>query len=231
MTILVVAAESYELAGLLRRCRRVERSGLPLRFARTAEIGGHRLVIAAHGPGPDLAGAAASIAARKVAPDAVLSTGVCGALDPSLNVGDVFVAESVTYRGRIFSSRPAPSASHHRTGALISSDRVAATAGEKEALRTAGAAAVDMEAGALAEAAASWSVPFFCIRAISDRADENLPLNFNDYRDRSGYFSRPRILAAALREPVRLLPALIKLRLNCGRAARTLGEFLAGCRF
>src|SRR5262245_54644491 len=89
VTILVVAAESYELAGLLRRCRRVERSGLPLRFARIAEMGGHRLMIAAHGPGPDLAGAAARIAAGMVAPDAVLSTGVCGALDPSLDVGDV----------------------------------------------------------------------------------------------------------------------------------------------
>lgn len=231
MTILVVAAESYELAGFLRRCRSVRRAALPLRFARTAELGGHRLVIAAHGPGPDLAGAAAAVAARFAPPDAVLSAGVCGALDRSLKVGDVFIADSVTFRGRTFVSRPAPSTESYRNGPLVSTDQVAVTTAAKESLRATGAAAVDMESGALAEAACRWDVPFFCVRAVSDLASESLPLDFNDYRDRAGYFNRPRILAAALREPFRLLPALINLRLNCGRAARNLGEFLAGCRF
>ena len=34
--------------------------------------------------------------------------------------------------------------------------------------------------------AAEWGVPFYCVRAVSDTASEDMPLDFNLYRDSEG---------------------------------------------
>jgi type VI secretion system protein ImpA len=40
-----------------------------------------------------------------------------------------------------------------------------------------------METAALQEKASQWNLPFLCIRAVSDRAGDTLPLDFNRYRE------------------------------------------------
>jgi len=93
-----------------------------------------------------------------------------------------------------------------------------------------GAAAVDMESAALSKKAAEWGVPFYAIRAVSDRAEEDMPLDFNTYRDAAGRFSRARIALAALARPFTTIPALLRLDRNCRIAADSLGDFFADCR-
>jgi len=180
----------------------------PAEFAAQAEYGGDRWLLIANGPGTALVEKALGQLPGKegVELSGVISTGFCGALDPALRVGDI-VRE------------------------LYSIDRVAVTAAEKHELRNqTGAAAVDMESAAIARKAAQWGVPFYAIRAVSDTAAEDMPLDFNKYRDRDGRFSRFRIALAALARPVTRVPALLRLDRNCQVAAESLGDCFAHSR-
>ncbi len=160
-------------------------------------------MLLANGPGARLAEKALEI---RIEVDGIISTGFCGALDPALHVGDV-VREVLTV------------------------DRVAVTSAEKRELREkTGAGAVDMESAAIARKAAEWGVSFRVIRAVSDTAGENLPLDFNSYRDAEGRFSRARIALAALARPFTAVPALLRLNRNCRVAAESIGEFFAHSR-
>lgn len=230
--IVAIAAEAREFAGLLRHASSVSALDWPVDFARRAEIGGSTWIVAANGPGPKLAGAAAGVAAERCRARAYVSTGFCGGLDPELEAGQVFVASTVEApeRGRQFVSRGTANRGGHAAGRLLSVDRVAVTAAEKAALWAGGAAAVEMEAAAVAERAERSETPFYCIRVVSDTARDEMPLDFNLYRDRDGRFSRGRIVAAALRKPVRFA-GLLKLDAHCRRASSNLGDFLADCRF
>ena len=115
-------------------------------------------------------------------------------------------------------------------GDVVSVDRVAITARDKCDLRAStGAAVVEMESAAVARKAREWDIPFGCVRVVSDVAGEDLPLDFNRYRDQNGRFDRTRIALAALGRPFTVLPGLMRLDRNCRRAAERLGEFLANC--
>lgn len=152
----------------------------------------------------------------------IISTGFCGALDPALRLGDIVIS------GAAPRATPAPFA----TGEILSIDRVAITAAEKRKLYAGtGAIAVEMEAAAVRQKAADWSVPFYCIKSVSDVAADDMPLDFNLYREAQGRFARSRIALAALSRPFTVAPALLRLNRNCSVAADALGEFLANCRF
>jgi adenosylhomocysteine nucleosidase len=229
--VLMVAAEAVEFSGL-REHFETKPLEWGLQFTHETELNGKRVVLVAHGAGMRMAGAAADVARRKVDPEAVVSTGYCGALDPELAAGDVFAASALIDQdhGRTYSCVE-PDFPDCRRGTLVSVDRFASTAAEKRALRETGADVVEMEAAAVAERAHAWSVPFYCIRSVSDSAGESFGIDFNRMRDDDGRFSRPRIVAAVLVRPWSRVPALMRLNGNCRKASKSLGEFLAKCRF
>ena len=223
-TWVIVAAEAREFAGLLKRASEVRPLPCPdAAFAREILWRGDRWMLLANGPGPRLVDRMLSSSA--IAPwhaHQVVSVGFCGALDPALHVGDIVIS------GEGFKS---PSTRFVRAE-IWSADRVAVSSGEKRQLRqSTGAAVVEMEAAAVAEKARKWGLPFRAVKAVSDTADEDLPLDFNHYRDRDGRFRVPRIAASALLHPFTTMPALLRLNRNCQRAAESLGEFLADCEF
>jgi len=117
------------------------------------------------------------------------------------------------------------------TGVLASTDRIAQTAGEKSALRATGAAAVEMEAAGVADFAATRGIPLFCVRSVTDTASQNFVLDFNKALLSDGHFGTIRLLTSALRNPGKAFPELFRLRNSSRIASRTLGEFIAGCRF
>lgn len=225
-SVLVVAAEAFELAGIVSRVKAV-RTRWGLKFGRIAELNGMRLLLAADGPGPNLAGNAADQVGRCEQIDSVVSTGLCGALDPRLAVGDIFVADRVNE----FKAELPKTARKYMVGRLFSADRVAGTVEEKALLRATGASVVEMEAAAIAGRAREWHKPFFCVRAVSDAAGEGFALDLNNVRDQDGRFSKRRILAQALRRPVTVLPELWRLKRNSDFASKALGEFFADCSF
>lgn len=223
-TWLIVAAEAREFAGILKRAGKAR----PLAcaeaaFAREVTWRGDRWILLANGPGPRLVNRMlSSPAIAGWHAQQVMSLGFCGALDPALRVGDIVVS------GEGF-QRPA---ARFLRAEIWSADRVAVSSDEKRQLRqSTGAAVVEMESAAVAEKARNWGLPFRAVKAVSDAADEDLPLDFNHYRDRDGRFQVPRIAATALLHPFGTMPALLRLNRNCQHAAESLGEFLADCEF
>jgi adenosylhomocysteine nucleosidase len=232
-TLLLVAAEAREFAGLVRHCRQVTRLPWPLRFAREAELNGRRLILVAHGAGPALAGEACDVAWSRAKADAIISTGFCGALDPSLGPGEVFVATRVaTPQGPDgLEAQSLDCARSHASGRLLSVNHVVQTAEEKRTLHLLGASAVEMEAAAVGSRAAGWGVPFYCVRGVTDLARESFHLDFNGLRDSDGRLSGGRIAWAAARRPKALVPEVYNLYRRSWLAARAIGDFLADCRF
>jgi adenosylhomocysteine nucleosidase len=217
-TWLMVGAEAREFDGILNRVR----DNRPLEwpgaaFSREATLRNSRWFLIANGAGPRLVERAL---ARKPDVDRILSIGFCGALDPALRIGDIVVSGDV----------PEGAGASFVRGDVASIDRVAITARDKRELRAAtGAAVVEMESSAVAQKAREWDMPFGCVRVVSDAAGEDLPLDFNRYRDADGRFERTRIALAALGRPFSVLPGLLRLDRHCRRAAERLGEFLANC--
>jgi nucleoside phosphorylase len=164
-------------------------------------------------------------------PEAVISTGFCGALDPRLAVADVVVATSVTAADRSFDALPVSSASPHHSGVVCSIDHVAQTAEEKRRLRAGGAIAVEMEAAGVAARAQTRGLPFYCVRAVSDLAGETMANDFNAALRADGHFDTMVILRDTVRRPLARLPELCRLRQRSVRAAGALGVFFANCRF
>jgi len=228
---LLVAAEPREFDGLLRFCSGVRKLAWPVYWARSGESGGRQLWMVANGAGAAQAGRAVEAAFAACQPEAIVSMGFCGALDPALQVGDVFVATAVDAAGRRFDVRLPQSEHPHATGVLVSIDRVAQTAGEKRALRAAGASAVEMEAGGVAQFAAARAVPMFCVRSVTDTAGQSFVNDFNKALLSDGHFGTMKLLTSALGNPGKAFPELFRLRRFCRIATRTLGEFIAGCRF
>ena len=227
--IVFIGAEKREFDGLLAHARHPARIHWPLEFAHSAIWHGEPALFVANGPGSRLAGRAVDVVAERQPVAALISVGFCGALDPALRRGDIFVAAEVLGIGPALLPEGAPKGYH--TGILVSTDRVAITPAEKADLRRTGASAVEMEAAAIAARAKLEGTPFYCIRVVTDTADEALPLDFNRMRDAEGRFSRTRILAAACRKPGTLFPELLRLNSRCKSAGKALGDFIADCRF
>ena len=212
----MVAAEAREFEGILKRAGEARRLPWPgAAFSREIVSNNRRWLLIANGPGPRLVDHALQI---KPSVDRVVSIGFCGALDPALRIGDIVVSGEV----------PEELGASFVQGDVLSLDRVAITAAEKGELRASTqAAVVEMESAAVARKAREWDMPFGCVRVVSDVADENMPLDFNRYRNADGRFSRTRIALAAMGHPFTVLPGLIRLDRNCRLAAERLGEFLA----
>ena len=206
-TLLVVAAERFELKHIRPQA-------------------GQDWIFAANGPGPVLAAEAACRVSRPV--DAVLSTGLCGALTDELEVGDIVVGAAVNGSPV---DVPCAMAGRYLLGEIASVDRVAQTVEEKRVLRQTGAIAVEMEAAGVLERAKRWGVPFYCVRVVSDTSREGFRLDLNAARDVAGRFQAGKIIAQAMRRPVSGVPELLRLRRNAAVAVRALGEFIGNCSF
>ena len=189
-----------------------------------------RWVLVSDGPGAALAGRAAAEALSRCSVRCILSTGLCGALDESLEPGDmVHAVEVIDGQGlRWDALDPHAGTAPVR---LLSAGRVAVSVAEKRSLAAAtGAAVVEMEAAAVAVEAAREGLPFYCLRVVSDGPKEELPMDFNRYRDSNGRFSRMRIAAACAVRPW-AVPALLRFDRQCQSSAEILGDCLVHARF
>lgn len=169
--------------------------------------------------------------------DAIASFGLAGGLDPALPSGSLCLPEAVMtpagvripvdadWRARLIDALGTPEAS---TPLLIGLNEPVATPARKRALFAGtGAAAIDMESHAVAQAAHGRGVPFLVIRAVADAADRGLPPWLGGV---IGEHGRPRIgalLAGLARNPGDLA-ALIRLGGDARRGLSTLRRVAAG---
>lgn len=182
--------------------------------------------------------AAAALSARALidaGASALASFGFAGGLDPALKAGTIFlpalVVEAEGADGDGIETAPiwrqrlaAALLSHHPVvgGRLLYSPHVVATVAQKAALFQArGAAAVDMESLAVAQAARERRLPFLAVRVIIDGAADALPAAIMDAADVAGHVQPWRLLAGLARSPADLA-ALIRLARRYRAASRSL---------
>jgi len=171
------------------------------------------------------AGAAAA-AERLVArgAGALLSFGLAGGLDPALAPGALVVpAEVVAGDGR-FATDAALSAwlgGVNAPALLAGEAALADPAAKRAAFLASGAAAVDLESGAVARVAARHGLPFAVLRAVCDPGGRTLPPAALAALDSRGAIGAWRVLASVLAHPGQV-PALLALAGDAARARRAL---------
>jgi nucleoside phosphorylase len=219
--LLFIAADPREYAGFLPRWQQSSPLELPVHWARNGRWNGREVIAIANGAGADRALAAALVAPR---PSAICNIGFCGALDESLRIADVVIATEVRNGKDAW-----PTADFHapeaRKGMVASIDHVARTAAEKRNLRATGASIVEMEAAGAARAAEDLGLPFYCVRAVSDLANEGFANDFNAALKPDGRFSVMRLIKQGH------FAELLQLQRRTAEAAKKLGDFLAESSF
>ena len=151
---------------------------------------------------------------------AIVLAGLAGALDPSLQIGNVLIDAEP----KIFSNHPIFGSA--RAARFVHQTRITATAREKaELFRRTGAAAVDMESEPVRQLAARMGLPLIILRAISDTADESLDPLIGTFVTPQGRTSLPRILLTLLRHPG-LVFRLTSLQRSSVTAMASLAEAL-----
>ncbi len=139
---------------------------------------------------------------RDSSPRRVIAAGFCGALVPTLRIGDVV-----------------------RSPRILTVDRLVADPAEKRLLASRhGAEAVDMESAAVAEVCAAHGVPFRAVRAVSDTVDTALSPELVSLLS-GGQVSPWRAMAVLVRRPS-LLGEFRRLARDTRTAARSLAVAL-----
>ena len=157
-------------------------------------------------------------------PRALVSFGLAGGLSPALTSGDIVVPASVLLHGRRIPTDASVSAALGGTtcDALLAGDAVVASvAGKAERWAGTRADAVDLESGAVANAAARAVVPYGVLRAVCDPADRPLPPAAVAALDRSGGIGMLRLAGSILLQPGQL-GGLIRLSGDAAKARRAL---------
>jgi adenosylhomocysteine nucleosidase len=169
--------------------------------------------------------------AFQVMPDICIASGLAGALKPDYAVGQVLVARGAGDSSgvRFVLSDPELVRDADELGAIrvdrfITSDRVVSTVTEKQSLAALGDA-VDMESVYILEAAAHQNIPAVAIRAISDDASSDLPLDFDRVFNKQGAVSLSKVIGQAMAHPTRI-KGLLRLADQSERAAAALAAFL-----
>jgi nucleoside phosphorylase len=165
--IAIIAAMEREVRPLIRswKVRVIEQGG---RRHRLFENGEAALVCG--GIGAEAARRATEAVIREVNPARVISAGFAGALDGSLEVGQVLEPRTV-----INAADGVRMETGSGEGILVSSATVAGKEQKIQFGKAYGATAVDMEAAAVAQGAQARGVEFAALKAISDAADFSLP--------------------------------------------------------
>jgi len=239
MRVLVTFAVDAEFAPWrkLRSYRSIDYQGLQLW---RNDLDGVELTVMITGIGLGAAALAMDLMMRKADQDQYfdicISSGLAGALDQSLKPGDIIAPQGLVAEPKRGEARP-----HRlevdeelreralRRGAkgsdcLYSTAQVLVKASEKRECSSR-AQSVDMESFEIVKEASAWGARSVVIRAISDSASEDLPINFNLTLTERNQVSIPKVLAQLAKNPF-ALPALIRFGRQSENAARELANFL-----
>jgi len=157
-------------------------------------------------------------------PDVVFTCGFAGGLNPDLKLGDVVFE---------LGDQPEPDLSPEaliaagaKPAKFVCTDRIATTVAEKQQLRaTSGADAVEMESAVIHAVCRELKIPCITLRAISDPADEALPLDFNALSKPDKSLDFGKLFLAIAKSPGKI-GALMALQKKTRLAAQRLAAVL-----
>jgi adenosylhomocysteine nucleosidase len=218
--IAIIVAMEREIAPLVRHwnIRTLEHSGRQYRLFENADA-----ALICGGIGAEAARRAteAIINLQAVKPTRVISAGFAGALDDSLNVGDVVEPRTV-----INAADGARTDVTRGEGILVSYVGVAGKERKARLAKAYGAIAVDMEAAAVAQGAQAQGVEFAALKAISDVAGFEMP-DLDRFVSHDGAFRTARFACHIALRPW-LWGFAIALARNSSKASRSLCAALEG---
>jgi adenosylhomocysteine nucleosidase len=212
----IVAALDREVSSLVKHWRNREEkyAGRAFRFYEN-----EKAVLICGGIGPEAARRAAEAVIALYNPGAIYSAGFAGAADPNSKVGDILIPRRV-----IDSSDGSSTDTGIGEGILVSFAAIADPQ-QKAKLRAAfNADAIDMEAAAVAKAAAAHGIRFAAVKSISDPSDFSIPA-LDKFIAADGTFEAVKFAFFAIPRPW-LWPQIARLQKNSAHAARTLCDQL-----
>lgn len=181
------------------------------------------VVITQSGIGKVNAAISTTLLINKFKPDIIINTGSAGALDESLNVGDVLISDDVKYHdadatafgyeyGQVpqmpvafQSSKPLIEKVSQvvqqqltaKVGLIVSGDSFIGSVEQRQKIKKAipNAMAVEMEATAIAQTCYQFNVPFVVVRAVSDLANGEAEMSFEAFLEKAAVSSSQTVEA------------------------------------
>ncbi len=231
MRILVTFAADAEFAPWrrIREFLRQEGDGAPLY---RATIGSAEVLVGITGMGPDIPAFRLGTLLAK-GPNVCISSGLAGGLKSRFQHAEILAAAAVqAFRGdrRLAADagllQQAVNSGATRADLFLTVDRMISRVTEKRELG-ATADAVEMESFDVLRAAESRGVRSLAVRAISDLADEELPVFGRPVINADGSVRLGRVLSHVAAHPADV-PKLVRLGRQSRQASESLCEFLDG---
>ncbi|GAM62701.1 5'-methylthioadenosine nucleosidase [Vibrio ishigakensis] len=174
----------------------------------TGQINGVEVVLLQSGIGKVAASVGTTLLISDFQPDVVINTGSAGGFDSSLNLGDVIISTEVRHHDAdvtafgyeigqmagqpaaftadkelIELAEKALTGQHAVRGLICTGDTFVCTPEAQTRIRRdfPSVIAVEMEASAIAQTCHQFNVPFVVVRAISDVADKESPMSFEEF--------------------------------------------------
>lgn len=177
----------------------------------TGQLNGADIVLLQSGIGKVAAAVGTTILLSDYQPDVVINTGSAGGFESSLNLGDVIISTEVRhhdadvtafgYEIGQMAGQPAAFAAdqklmdvaeqalaqmedkHAVRGLICTGDEFVCRPERQAVIRAnfPGVIAVEMEASAIAQTCHQFNTPFVVVRAISDVADKESPMSFEEF--------------------------------------------------
>jgi adenosylhomocysteine nucleosidase len=191
------------------------------------KIGEREVTIVHTGVGAENCNERLEILLHKARPEFVITAGFAGAVSEELQLGDLILAKNFSHptllglASEILRNRKARSVKLFTSASIINS-----MSERNEIARKSGAAAVDMETGAIVAICSAHEMPLLSVRGISDTPRDPLPappdVLFDIERQRTSY---GRLFSYILREPASAL-RLLRFGRTIARVRATLTEAL-----
>jgi adenosylhomocysteine/aminodeoxyfutalosine nucleosidase len=220
--IAIMGAMPEEIAPLLEKVENVKKVEYANNFYYEASYKGKELVIAYSKIGKVFSSLTASTLLEKFSCDKLLFSGVAGAINPSLKIGDLIIANKICQHdldisifGHDFGYVPegAKFVETDETlrqisqevakenglslieGIIATGDQFVASNERKEFISTNFKAdAIEMEGASVAVVCDALNIPFFVLRAISDTANDDAGMDFDTFMVSSAKISANFIL-------------------------------------
>lgn len=224
MKIGVIGAMAQEVAVLkeqLKEMRTWEKSGATFY---SGEINGHEVIVVQSGIGKVLSSITTSLLIQQYDVDLVINTGSAGGIGQGLAVGDIVIAEKLAYHdvdvttfgydygqvpggmplyyeanptfAKIMAQAATETKQEVKSGLIVTGDSfIADSARLKEILGNfPDALACEMEGASIAQTAYQFDVPFLVVRAMSDTADHDATVSFDEFIELAGKRSAEMVL-------------------------------------
>jgi adenosylhomocysteine nucleosidase len=187
----IIAALEREVHPLVRHWRVVDGLGGPYRSFEHGAV-----LVACSGIGRRAARRMAETVVSLFKPKVLLSIGLAGALGPELRVGAIIIPAEIVDSSTGERISVGPEGKY----TLVSASGVASAEAKRLLARQYDAAAVDMEAAAVAQVARSAGIRFAAVKAISDEYDFPLP-DMEPFIQENGRFQTMRFVSHVAAHP------------------------------